>query len=181
VEGNAPKTDPDAMNRRATITSCAVLVYPSFAALLFAASVLPTPTPFDASKIDYSQFSDEEIAKTAAHRDALKAAVKENVNKVTDVAVSQGSSITDIKKAGDDATKAFKDYQDATEAQITKGNQAIAALAHVLKQLHLAKLIANVLVVVIAGFIALKVPPPIGLYAAGAFAVAGSAAVWFWL
>lgn len=141
----------------------------------------PSPTPFDPSQIDYSQFSDEEIAKTQAHRDELKAKANTAIQAITETAVNQGGSISNIKKAGDDAKKSFEDYQLATEAQITAGNKAIAALDHVLGKLHLAKWIACGLVVAIAGLIALKIPPPMGLYAAGAFAVAGTGAVWAFL
>jgi hypothetical protein len=165
----------------------ATVMFAGLFSLTFLAATLhpsPSPTPFDASKIDYSQFSDEEIAKTAAHRDALKAKVKENVSKVTDVAVSQGSSITDIKKAADDAAKAFSDYQLAIESQITAGNKAIAALTHVLSQLHRAKWLACALWLGCVALLVTKLPliaKPYAIYIAGGLFAAGSSAIWIWL
>jgi hypothetical protein len=97
------------------------------------------------------------------------------------VSTAQSATLKDVKVASDQTQKAFGDYQAAAEAQIAKGNQAITALAKALKQLTRARWIMEGLVVAVAALIFLKVPPPIGAYAAGAFAVAGSLVVWFWI
>lgn len=133
----------------------------------------PTPTPFDASTVDYSKFSEADIAATEVHRDQLKAQVKDSLNSIVTTSDAQGKTLQA-------ANKAFEDYRQATEAQISKGNQAIAALNHVLQKLHLAKYIACGLVLVVAAFVALKVPA-FGVYVGGAIAVGGIAAVWIFL
>lgn len=141
----------------------------------------PAPTPFDVSRIDFSKISEEDIAKTEAHRAELRKQLDQNLQNVADVAADQGSTLSDVSASTLAAANAFAKYKKATEDQITKGNAAIAALNHVLKKLHLAKLIANVLLLAAAAFVAVKIPPPIGLYAAGAIFVFGSAAIWLFL
>jgi hypothetical protein len=140
-----------------------------------------TPTPADYSNFDFSKISDADIAATEAHRQALKDHLKQSILNVQSVSTAQSATLKDVKVASDQTQKAFGDYQAAAEAQIAKGNQAITALAKALKQLTRARWIMEGLVVAIAALIFLKVPPPIGAYAAGAFAVAGSLVVWFWI
>ena len=169
------------MSRKEALILAITLFVLYFVAVAVFHGETPTATPFDASKIDYSQFSDEEIAKTKAHRDALKAKVKENVSKVTDVAVSQGSSITDIKKAGDDTKQAFDAYELANAALITAGNKAIAALPHVVAQLHRAKWLLTGIYVGFVILVVMRLPlmlKPYALYVAGGLLVTGVPAIW---
>lgn len=144
-------------------------------------SPTPTPTPIDLSKVDFSQFKPEDIAATEAHREQLKAKLRESTTKVLSTSNDQASSLQDVKAANLDTLTHFKEYQSVAESEIAKGNIAIAALAHVLKQLHRAKMIMCGLVLAVAALVLVKMGAPIGAYAAGAIAVGGCAAVWIWL
>ena len=161
------------------LAALSITPLPGFAAAAIKAS--PTPTPFTIGDAELAKLTDEDMAKTEQHKKDLEAKHDAALDKVAEIATAQGGSLSDAAVATKDAKAAFGLYKRETEKITAERNQAIASLAHVVKQLHLAKIIANVLVIAIAGFIALKVPPPLGLYAAGAFAVAGSAAVWFFL
>ncbi len=140
-----------------------------------------TPTPFDASKIDYSKFTPEEIAKTEAHREQLKGELKSTLEDVGKTATAQGVTLLQVQDALLVVQASFTRYQQSAEAQINKGNQAIAALDHVLKKLHLAKWIMCGLWITAVAFLALKIPPPLSLYVGGGLAVSGVAAIWMFL
>lgn len=140
-----------------------------------------TPTPFDASKIDYSQFTPQEIAKTEAHRNELKGKLNDLLQSVETTVYSQGVTLEQVQESLLVTKTSFQYYQQAAEAQITKGNQAIAALDHVLSQLHRAKLLACALWIAAVAFLAMKLPPPLSIYVGGGAAVAGVAAIWMWL
>lgn len=139
------------------------------------------PTPFDVSQIDFSKFTPEEIAATEKHRDALKGDVKQAQNRQAQVIADQGSSIAEVKVAAEETQKSFDKYRAAAETQINKGNQAIAALDHVLKKLHLAKWILCGIWVALCALVATKIPPPIGLYVSGGLGVAGVTFIWLWI
>ena len=158
------------------------LLCPTIFALAVAAPTI-TPTPFDASKVDFSQISDEDMAKTEAHRNELLGKLNANLDTVATVAsdAQLGKTNANIKAATDKTAAAFGEYKHVAEDQIRKGNVAILQLNHVLKKLHLAKMIATGFLLAVAGFIALKIPPPLGLYAAGAVFVGGTAAIWMFL
>ncbi len=147
----------------------------------YSVSASPTPTPFDASKIDYSQFTPEEIAKTEAHRNELNAQLSETLKSVGQTANDQGASLERVQEALVAAQASFTTYQMAVESQLTKANQAIAALNHVLAKLHLAKWIMCGLWIAAVAFLAMKIPPPLSLYVGGGAAVAGVAAIWMFL
>ena len=77
--------------------------------------------------------------------------------------------------------RSFNAYKSAAEAQIDKGNKAIAALDHVLKKLHLAKWIMCGLAIAAIAFLAIKLPPPLSLYVGGGAAIAAVTGIWLWL
>ncbi len=170
---------PETSRIRLAFIIIATVILIFVAAKLVSAS--PTPTPFDASKIDYSQFTPEEIAKTEAHRDQLKQQHTQELEHVGEVANAQGATLAEVQVALSQAKSSFLSYQTATEAQIDRGNKAITALDHVLHQLHLAKLIMCGLWVAAVAFLAMKIPPPLSLYVGGGLAVAGVAAIWAFL
>ena len=60
-------------------------------------------------------------------------------------------------------------------------NKAIADLDHVLEKLHLAKWIMTGLALAACALLAFQIPPPIGLYAGGAAAVAATTAIWIFI
>lgn len=151
---------------------------------LAAATAISTPTPFDPSKIDFSKFTPEEIAATERHRDQLKGEVKDAQTKQAQVIEDQGSSIDQIKTAAAATQKSFDAYRTAAEAQIDKGNKAIAALDHVLKKLHLAKWIICAVWVLLIGLAITKVPlvaKQYALYAGAGLIAGGCAFIWLWL
>lgn len=151
---------------------------------LAAATAISTPTPFDPSKIDFSKFTPEEIAATERHRDELKGQVKDAQTKQAKVIEDQGSSIEQIKTAAAETQKSFDSYRSAAEAQIDKGNKAIAALDHVLKKLHLAKWILCGCWLIVVGLVIVQMPLAIKQYAlmgGAALAVAGCSCIWLWL
>lgn len=167
-----------------SIIALSLLVLSGYIGLVFvgmAASPKPIPTPFDTSKIDYSQFSEAEMAATEKHRDELKGDVKKAQDTQATIIADQGASIAEIKVAADATQKSFNLYKEAAEAQITKGNQAIASLDHVVKKLHLAKWILCGIWVALCALVATKIPPPIGFYVSGGLAVAGVTFIWIWI
>lgn len=141
----------------------------------------PIPTPFDASKIDFSQFTPEEIEATERHRNELKGEVREAQERQSIVIEDQGSSIDAIRNAAIETERSFNAYRSAAEAQIDKGNRAIAALDHVLKKLHLAKWILCGIWLAFTAMVVLKLPGPLKLYVGGAMAVGGVAFIWLWV
>lgn len=153
-------------------------------AILSGLCAVVTPTPFDPSKIDFSKFTPAEIEATERHRDQLKGEVRQAQTKQAEVIEDQGSSINDIKNAAAATQKSFDDYRTAAEAQIDKGNKAIAALDQVLKKLHLAKWILCGIWVAVVGLLITKVPLAMKGYGlaigAGLIAV-GCAFIWLWL
>ncbi len=161
----------------------AVFVLMVIAARCVSASTtpIPTSTPFDASKIDYSQFTPDEIARTEAHREQLKDQHNQQLEHVGEVAKAQGVTLNEVQVALSEAKSSFETYQIATEAQIEKGNKAIAALDHVIHQLHVAKFIMCGLWIAAVAFLAMKIPPPLSLYLGGGLAVAGVAVIWMFL
>lgn len=147
---------------------------------LIAIAATATPTPFDVSKIDFSQFSPEEIAATERHRDELKGEVRQAQERQTQVIQDQGASIEEIQTAAVETERSFNAYKSAAEAQITKGNKAITALDHVLRKLHIAKWILCGIWLALCVLIAFRIPA-IGMYVGGALAVAGIAWIWVWI
>lgn len=166
-------------NKGACILFSGLMILLGLVAYLPVQSQTPTATPFDVSKIDYSQFSDEQIKATEAHRDQLKSQVKSKLDTIVTTSDAQGATLQDAKKSLDL-------YEAAVKTQIDQGNQAIAALAHVLVQLHRAKWIMCGLWVALCAFLALRLQkiPVIGQYALWgvlALSVAGVTFIWMWL
>jgi hypothetical protein len=135
----------------------------------------PTPTPFDASKIDYSKFTPEEIAATEAHRSQLKSQVKSNLSTIVTTSDSQGAALQQAQKSLDL-------YEAAVKTRIDQGNAAIASLASLVKKHHLDLMI---LIGLWVGFVALlylkagTMLGPVGIYIAAGLAVGGSAFILF--
>lgn len=143
-----------------------------------------SPTPFDTSKIDYSQFTPEEIAATEAHRNKLKGEVRATLSDQAVINTAHGATLDEALGAALDTKRAFDAYQLATETQITRGNKAIAALDHVLKKLHLAKFLLCGIWILVCVMLFTKLPPLLktyGLYICGGFAVSGCALIWFYV
>jgi hypothetical protein len=145
-------------------------------------SQVESPTPFTITDEELAKLSDEDMAKTEAHRQQLLRDAEESAGKVADVAsdAQLGATNKGIQADLSKAVKDFKDYKDASEIQIAQGNKSIIALAHVMPRYHRLKWIACALVVAVAAFVALKVPA-FGVYIGGGVAVAGIAAVWAFL
>ncbi len=139
-----------------------------------------TPTPFDVSKIDFSQFSEVDMKATEEHRDQLKKKLKATLEQQASVVTDQSSTLADVKKANDETRKNFDEYRIVSEAQIAKGNKAIVVVEHLLKKLHLAKWILCGVWLGFCGLVALKIPS-IGLYVGGGLAIAGISYIWIWL
>src|SRR5881394_3087432 len=104
---------------RVTFLPCLFIIV---VALLLICGILrgqtPTPTPIDFDKLDYSQFSPEDIAATAAHRNALKESVKSTLQDQAVINIAHGSTLQDAQKAAAETKLAFEAYQKTTEEQI---------------------------------------------------------------
>lgn len=169
-----------------SIIALAVLVLSGYIGLIFAGMAAtptpePIPTPFDASTVDFSKFTEKDIEDTEKHRDQLKGDVKQAQEQEAQVISDQGSSIAEVKAAADYTQKRFDDYKKVAEEEITRGNQAILAAAHLTKMLHRAKWIASAIWLALCAFVALKLSGSIGMYVGGGLAIAGTAAIWMWL
>lgn len=79
------------------------------------------------------------------------------------------------------ATAQNKTLQTAIDSMSARCNQAIADRDHLLGKLHLAKWIMSGLAIAAIAFVAIRLPPPVNLYAGGASAVAAVAAIWLFL
>jgi hypothetical protein len=178
VEGNT------AMSRKQALVLAIILFGLYFVAVAVFHGETPTPTPIDFSKLDFSKFTPAEIEATEKHRDQLKSQLRQNLDTVATVNTNQGHTLEESQSAIAATKKSFADYQAATEAQITKGNQAIAALDHVLKKLHLAKWILCGLWLAAVALVVIKLPillKAYSLYIGGGLAIAGISAIWLWL
>ncbi len=143
-----------------------------------------SPTPFDASKIDYSQFTQEEVDRTAAHRDQLKEQHRQELEHVGEVANAQGATLNEVQVALSQAKSSFLTYQAASEEQINKGNQAIAAWESEHKKHVRAQWILIGLWIALVVLIYTKLPIEIkgyGIYGAAGAIVIGSAFIKLWL
>lgn len=129
-----------------------------------------SPTPFDASTIDYSKFTPEEIAATEAHRDALKSQVKTDLSTVVVTSDAQAASLQK-------ATHSLDLYDAAVKARIDQGNAAIASLAKLVKKHHLDLIILIGLWVCLCGAVYLKAGMEMGaagVWIAGIAVAAGT-------
>jgi hypothetical protein len=79
------------------------------------------------------------------------------------------------------ATAQNQSLQTAIDSMSARCNKAIADLDHVLEKLHLAKWIMTGLALAACALLAFQIPPPIGLYAGGAAAVAATTAIWIFI
>ena len=147
-----------------------------------AGATTPSPTPtFNVWLVDTSKISADAIAKTIAHRDALFQQHQQANATTNNEAKQQAAALVNAAATNDQSAKALLAYQQSVAATVTKANAAIAALDHVLKKLHLAKWIMTGLALAACALIALQIPPPLGLYAGGAVAVAATTAIWMFL
>jgi hypothetical protein len=159
------------------------LLFPTMFALAVSAPTI-TPTPFDASKVDFSQISDEDMAKTEAHRNELLGKLNDNLDTVAVIAsdAQLGKTNADIKGATEKTAAAFGVYKEAAETQIAKGNLAIVALNALLKKHHLDLMILCGLWVGFVALLYLKAGTmlgPFGVYIAAGLAVGGATFIIF--
>jgi len=151
-----------------------------------AQSPTPVKTPFTISDEELAKLTDADIAKTEAHKNELEGVVIQKLDKSIEVAKNQGSSLSDIKTAGEETTKAFGEYKQWAGEEIARGNKAIFALSGVLKKLHRAKFIATGIWIALCAFVAFRLQkvPILGQYAfygVAAVAIAGTTFIWIWL
>lgn len=171
------------MSRKQVLILAIILFGLYFVAVSVFHGETPAPTP-DFSKLDLSKFAPAEIEATEKHRDALKAQLKQNLDTVATVNTSQGHTLEESQSAVAATKKSFADYQLATETQITKGNQAIAAAAALSAKLTRARWILTALWLAACALLYTKLPLPFksyGLYGVGALALAGIAVIWFYV
>jgi len=90
-------------------------------------------------------------------------------------------ALTFADKALRDTTNAFAVYKSVAEQEIARGNKAIIERDHLLRKLHLAKLIMSVLAVATVAFVAMRIPPPLSLYLGAGASVAAVTFIWLWL
>lgn len=147
------------------------------------ASPSPTPSsaePFTISDAELEKLTDEDMAKTEAHKQQLEGEVITSINKVGETAIAQGGSLTDAAQATSEAKAAFAQYKSETQEQIAKGNVAILKYAAKAAKLRTVGYVGNAFILIIAAFIALKVPA-FGIYVGGGIAVVASIAWWAWI
>jgi hypothetical protein len=82
-----------------------------------------TPTPFDASKVDTSTISEEEIQRTIAHRNALQ---EQQKSSLTNQAGSLSSAAAD-NQAADRSLKEYQSKVDALAIAAAKDHDAVLA------------------------------------------------------
>ena len=123
----------------------------------------------------------QELLQTVAHIEKLAEETQAELEQEKLAHKGTQDALTFANSALTDTQKQFTTYKMAAEQEIAKGNQAIVDRDHLLKKLHLAKWIMSALAVAAIAFVAMKIPPPIGLYIGGAAAVAAVGFIWFWL
>ena len=166
------------------ITNVAILVIVYFVLLVLPWLVVvhaqtPTPTP-DFSHVDFSKITEDDIKKTEEHRDALRQGARQAAEEQNTVINDQSSTLTDVRNANAKMQKTFDDYRSVAEAQIAKGNVAMLKYAEKAAKLRFVGYVGNVFILIIAAFIALRVPA-FGVYIGGGIAVAVSIAWWSWI
>ena len=123
----------------------------------------------------------QELLQTVAHIEKLAEETQAELEQEKLAHKGTQDALTFANSALSDTRAELKTYQNAVETITTKANQAIADRDHLLAKLHLAKWIMCALAVAAIAFVAMKIPPPIGLYIGGAAAVAAVGFIWFWL
>ena len=164
-----------------------ILAFFLFAAYVVTISAVTSPTPYpsitplDVSKIDFSKFEDEEIAKTEAHRDELRSKVRDSLESQAAVVDDQGSTLKDVKTANADTKKNVDNYVATCEERIREGNAAIVALAKQVKRHHRAQWILCALWLAVVGLVVTKLPlvaKAYGLYVGAALLIGGTIFIW---
>jgi hypothetical protein len=123
----------------------------------------------------------DELLATVKHIESLAIETQQELDAEKQAHASTKQALADSRAALLGTQTQFNAYQKATDAIVQNANKAIAERDHLLKKLHLAKLIVSALWIAIVAFVALKIPPPLGFYIAGGLALAGAAAIWVWL
>lgn len=141
----------------------------------------PSPTPFDVSKIDFSKISEDDIAKTIAHKNELKGEVLDANNKTDQAARQQAQTLVEAANSTVEAQKALAAYQLATKSILNQANAAIAAHDQLVAKLHLAKWILSAIATLVVWLIALKANPPVSFYAGGAATVLVNLFIWTYI
>jgi hypothetical protein len=165
-----------------TRTRILIALWVCLACWFIAATPTPVPTraPFTISDAELEKLTDADIAKMEAHKQQLEGEVLTSINKVGDTAVEQGASLADAAQATSQARLAFAQYKKETQDQIAKGNAAILKYAKKAAKLRTVGYVGNAFILIIAAFIALKVPA-FGIYVGGGIAVVASIAWWAWI
>ena len=107
----------------------------------------------------------------------------QTVRHIESLAKNLQSDLDHEKAAHASATTQNVQLQKAIDAQSVQLNKAIAERDHILKKLHLAKIIVSAVASALVIFIVLKlgIPPPFVFYVMGAAIAAVNVAVWLFL
>lgn len=152
---------------------CVVVLYLSFLGL-FCQSVAASPeNPTRA-----------ELLQTVKHIQSLAIETQQELDKEKQAHSQTQAALTAAQQAAADTQNQFQSYQAAAEAQIKKGNDAIAQLNSVIKKLHRAKWILCGIWILCVGLAVAKAPLAIkqyALYAGIGLVAAGCAFIWWWI
>jgi len=140
----------------------------------------PTRTPFTISDEELAKLTDEDMAKTEAHKQQLEKEVMSSIDTVGAVAVLQGATLTDAAQATAEAKVAFAQYKKETQQTISTLLAYKTKYAAKAAKLKLVGAVGNVIILALAGVIVLKIPA-VGIYVGGIGAVIASAAWWTWI
>ena len=127
-----------------------------------------------------------DLLATIKHIETLAQETQQDLDAEKAAHAQTKAALENAIRANHDTEQQFKSYQAAAESEIKKGNDAIAALAGVVKKLHRAKWILCAEWLAVCAFLALQVSkmPGLGTYAllgVAALAAAGCSAIWLWV
>lgn len=128
----------------------------------------------------------EDLLATIRHIETLSKQTQQELDAEKQAHAQTTAALAAATKANQDTQNQFTAYQQATETEIQKGNQAITALAKVVKELHRAKWILCGLWLALCAFLALRLgnTPAVGTYlliGVAVLAAAGCSAIWLWV
>jgi hypothetical protein len=118
-----------------------------------------------------------ELLQTVQHISQLAKETQAELDAEKNAHAQTQTALNSAQQAVKDSASQFDSYQKAAEAEIQKGNNAITALAALVKKHHLDLIILIGLWVGLVALLYLKAGTmlgPIGIYAAGGLGLAGS-------
>lgn len=151
--------------------------------LLFAASSAFAADPPPVGNFKVEGPSRAELLQTVRHIETLAGQLQSDLDNEKAAHASAAAALTSAQGNLKDATAKNLELQKAIDIQADQLNKAIVQLAHVLKKLHLAKIIVSAVASALVIFVVLKlgIPPPFMFYVMGAAIAAVNAAVWIFL